>query len=73
MLDVTDKDGSTSITLKCPKFQEAITFACVGTGLYDAFERLNELRIPVHIIAGGTSHIKYVLAFLCYSSALYLP
>ncbi|KAI8595106.1 Alpha/beta hydrolase fold-1 [Dissophora ornata] len=55
MLDVTDKDGSASITLKCPKFQEAITFASVGTGIHDAFERLNELRIPVHIIAGRTS------------------
>ncbi|KAG0357503.1 hypothetical protein BGZ54_000318 [Gamsiella multidivaricata] len=58
MVDVVNEDGSTNITLKCPKFQEAVTFACEGTGLYDAFERLNELHIPVHIIAGGTSDIN---------------
>ncbi|KAI1313842.1 hypothetical protein EDD11_002475 [Mortierella claussenii] len=58
MLDVINEDGSTGITLKCPKFQEAITFACVGTGLYDSFERLNELVIPVHIIAGENSDIN---------------
>ncbi|KAF9181601.1 hypothetical protein BGZ49_004822, partial [Haplosporangium sp. Z 27] len=58
MLDVVNADGSTSVTLKCPKFQEAITFACVGTGLYDAFERLNELEIPVQIIAGENSEIN---------------
>jgi hypothetical protein len=51
-------DGSTKVVLKCPKFQEAITFACVGTGLHDAFDRLNELTIPVHIIAGENSDIK---------------
>ncbi|KAF9189370.1 hypothetical protein BGZ50_000813 [Haplosporangium sp. Z 11] len=58
MLDVVNKDGTTGITLKCPKFQEAITFAAVGGGVNDAYERLNELDIPVHIIAGANSDIN---------------
>ncbi|KAF9903996.1 hypothetical protein BX616_001434 [Lobosporangium transversale] len=58
MLDVVDKDGSQGITLKCPKFQEAVTFACVGTGLYDSFERLNELNIPIHLIFGENSEVN---------------
>ncbi|KAK3817787.1 MAG: Alpha/beta hydrolase family-domain-containing protein [Benniella sp.] len=58
LLDVVNDDGSTRVVLKCPKFQEAITFACVGSGLHDAFERLNELTIPVHIIAGEDSDIN---------------
>ncbi|KAF9348736.1 hypothetical protein BGX26_012868, partial [Mortierella sp. AD094] len=58
MIDVVNNDGSTNVTLKCPKFQEAITFACVGSALYDAFERLNELEIPVHLITGENSDIN---------------
>ncbi|KAF9104494.1 hypothetical protein BGX27_010066 [Mortierella sp. AM989] len=58
MIDVINEDGSSSLTLKCPKFQEAITFACIGTGLYDSFERLNELEIPVQIITGENSDIN---------------
>ncbi|KAG0233739.1 hypothetical protein BGX31_004780 [Mortierella sp. GBA43] len=58
MIDFTKDDGSKGITLKCPKFQEAITFACTGEGIYDAFERLNEVSIPVHIIAGEDSDIN---------------
>ncbi|KAF9159490.1 hypothetical protein BGX21_003074 [Mortierella sp. AD011] len=58
MVDVVNNDGSTNVTLKCPKFQEAVTFACIGTGLYDAFERLNELEIPVQLITGENSNIN---------------
>ncbi|CAO3570711.1 unnamed protein product [Mortierella alpina] len=56
--DVVSKDGSTEVTLKCPKYQEAICFAAVGDGVSDAFDRMNELRIPVHIIAGANSDIN---------------
>ncbi|KAF9082215.1 hypothetical protein BGX27_004598, partial [Mortierella sp. AM989] len=55
MIDVINEDGSSSLILKCPKYQEAITFTCMGTGLYDSFERLNELEIPVQIITGKIS------------------
>ncbi|KAG0198990.1 hypothetical protein BGX28_007640 [Mortierella sp. GBA30] len=58
MVEVVNRDGSTGITLKCPKFQEAICFAAVGGGVNDAYERLNKLEIPVHIIAGETSDIN---------------
>ncbi|KAF9974031.1 hypothetical protein BGZ65_008944 [Modicella reniformis] len=58
MLDIVNEDGSTGITLKCPKFQEAITFACEGTAVNDAYEQLQELRIPVHIVAGENSDIN---------------
>ncbi|KAF9566220.1 hypothetical protein EC968_003803 [Mortierella alpina] len=56
--DVVNDDGSTEVTLKCPKYQEAICFAAVGGGVNDAFDRMNELRIPVHIIAGEKSDIN---------------
>ncbi|KAG9325342.1 hypothetical protein KVV02_006982 [Mortierella alpina] len=56
--EVVNKDGSTEVTLKCPKYQEAICFAAVGGGVNDAFDRMNELRIPVHIIAGEHSDIN---------------
>ncbi|KAF9579798.1 hypothetical protein BGW38_003796 [Lunasporangiospora selenospora] len=58
MVDVENADGSKSVTLKCSKFQEAITFAHEGTGLHDAFENLSTVNVPVHIIAGETSDIK---------------
>jgi len=58
MLDVVNEDGSKGITLKCPKFQEATTFALVGTGLSDAYERMPDIQIPIHIIAGEHSDIK---------------
>lgn len=58
MMDIVNEDGSKGTTLKCPKFQEAITFASNTTGIHDAFERLKELSIPVHIIAGENSDMK---------------
>lgn len=58
MLDVVNEDGSAGITLKCPKYQEATTFACVGTGLYDSFEGMSEIQIPIHIVSGEDSDIK---------------
>ncbi|KAF9355338.1 hypothetical protein BGX34_010539 [Mortierella sp. NVP85] len=59
LLDVVKDDGSTGVVLKCPKFQEAVTFACIGSGIYDAYERLNEVTIPVHLIVGETSDINH--------------
>ncbi|KAF9952996.1 hypothetical protein BGZ72_005779 [Mortierella alpina] len=56
--DVQNKDGSTEVTLKCPKFQEAVTFSTLGGGVNDAFDRMSELRIPVYIIAGENSDIN---------------
>ncbi|KAK3824254.1 MAG: Alpha/Beta hydrolase protein [Linnemannia gamsii] len=58
MLDVVNEDGSTGITLKCPKYQEATTFACVGTGLSDSFEKMDEIQIPIHIVSGEDSDIN---------------
>ncbi|GJJ74878.1 hypothetical protein EMPS_07236 [Entomortierella parvispora] len=58
LVDAVGKDGSPQVTLKCPKFQEAITFAMVGTGLADAFENLDKVKIPIHLIVGGTSDIN---------------
>ncbi|KAF9925911.1 hypothetical protein FBU30_004375 [Linnemannia zychae] len=58
MLDVVNDDGSAHITLKCPKFQEAVTFAMVGNGIYDAYERLNEVQVPIHIVSGEDSDIN---------------
>lgn len=58
MLDVVNEDGSTGITLKCPKYQEATTFACIGTGLYDSYEKMPEIQIPIHIVTGEDSEIK---------------
>lgn len=58
MLDVVNEDGSAGITLKCPKYQEATTFACVGTGLYDSFEGMSEIQIPIHIVSGENSDIN---------------
>ncbi|KAF9434214.1 hypothetical protein BGZ76_008367, partial [Entomortierella beljakovae] len=57
LVDVENEDGSKGITLKTPKFQEAVTFALVGTGLSDAFYRLSELEIPILIIGGENSMI----------------
>ncbi|KAF9297101.1 hypothetical protein BGZ74_010026 [Mortierella antarctica] len=62
MVDVVNADGSTGVTLKCPKFQEAITFAHVGTGLHDSFEGMAKLDIPVHLLVGEISDIKQVNA-----------
>lgn len=58
MVDVVNADGSTGVTLKCPKFQEAITFAHIGTGLHDSFEGMAKLDIPVHLLVGEISDIK---------------
>ncbi|KAG0073921.1 hypothetical protein BGZ92_003629 [Podila epicladia] len=62
MMDVVNADGSTGVTLKCPKFQEAITFAHIGTGLHDSFEGMAKLDIPVHLLVGEISDIKQVNA-----------
>ncbi|KAG0363658.1 hypothetical protein BG005_009076 [Podila minutissima] len=64
MVDVVNADGSTGVTLKCPKFQEAITFAHVGTGLHDSFEGMAKLDIPVHLLVGEISDIKQVNAHI---------
>lgn len=48
------------MTLKTPKLQEAATFAADDNAAYDAYDRLNEINIPVHIIAGENSEVKYV-------------
>ncbi|KAF9274793.1 hypothetical protein BGZ68_000361 [Mortierella alpina] len=58
MKEVSGKDSSLGVTLKCPKFQEAITFATEGSAIHDAFERLGEIDIPVYIIAGEHSDIN---------------
>ncbi|KAF9318033.1 hypothetical protein BG003_011902 [Podila horticola] len=58
MVDVVNADGSTGVTLKCPKFQEAITFAHIGTGLHDSFEGMAKLDIPVHLLVGEISDIN---------------
>ncbi|KAF9392590.1 hypothetical protein CPB97_000043 [Podila verticillata] len=58
IVDVVNADGSTGVTLKCPKFQEAITFAHIGTGLHDSFEGMAKLDIPVHLLVGETSDIN---------------
>ncbi|KAG0306595.1 hypothetical protein BGZ99_001732, partial [Dissophora globulifera] len=58
MVDAVDKDGNSVVTLKTPKFQEAITYATQGNAVSDAFDRLNEVAIPVHIIAGEISDIN---------------
>ncbi|KAF9086259.1 hypothetical protein BGX29_008298 [Mortierella sp. GBA35] len=58
MVDVVNEDGSTGITLKCPKYQEATTFACIGTGLSDSFERMPDIQIPIHIVSGENSDIN---------------
>jgi len=58
MVESVKEDGSTYLTLKGPKFQEAITFANEGTAVHDAFNRLADLQIPVHLILGETSDIK---------------
>ncbi|KAF9951815.1 hypothetical protein BGZ70_000839 [Mortierella alpina] len=58
MKEVSGKDGSLGVTLKCSKFQEAITFASDGSAIHDAFERLGEINIPVYIIAGEHSEIN---------------
>ncbi|KAF9407146.1 hypothetical protein BGZ94_002810 [Podila epigama] len=58
MVDVTNADGSTGITLKCPKYQEAITFAHVGSGLHDAFEGMGKVDIPIHLLTGEESDIN---------------
>ncbi|KAG0052111.1 hypothetical protein BGZ83_002989 [Gryganskiella cystojenkinii] len=58
MIDGVRADGSSFLTLKGPKFQEAITFANKGTALFDTYHRLKDLHIPVHIISGETSEIN---------------
>ncbi|KAG9319293.1 hypothetical protein KVV02_004482 [Mortierella alpina] len=58
MKEVSGKDESLGVTLKCSKFQEAITFASDGNAIHDAFERLGEINIPVYIIAGEHSEIN---------------
>ncbi|KAG0350215.1 hypothetical protein BG005_010254 [Podila minutissima] len=58
LVDSTLKDGSSGVTLKTPKFQEAATFAAEDSAAYDAFDRLNEISIPVHIIAGENSEVN---------------
>ncbi|KAF9215640.1 hypothetical protein CPC16_009365 [Podila verticillata] len=57
-VNVVNADGSTGVTLKCPKFQEAITFAHIGTALHDSFEGMAKLDIPVHLLVGETSDIN---------------
>ncbi|KAF9924368.1 hypothetical protein FBU30_005638 [Linnemannia zychae] len=61
MQDVVSDDGSPQVTLKCPKFQEAVTFAMIGTGLYDAYEKMNEIQVPIHLVTGGDSDIKDIV------------
>ncbi|KAF9545510.1 hypothetical protein EC957_010926 [Mortierella hygrophila] len=58
LIDSVAKDRTPQVTLKTPKFQEAATFAYIGTGLMDAFERLNEVQVPIHVIVGETSDIN---------------
>ncbi|KAG0347217.1 hypothetical protein BG004_008195 [Podila humilis] len=58
MVDVLTADGSMGITLKCPKYQEAVTFAHIGNGLADAFEAMDKLDIPVHLLTGEVSDIN---------------
>ncbi|GJJ72033.1 hypothetical protein EMPS_04390 [Entomortierella parvispora] len=58
MLEGVKEDGSTFLTLKGPKFQEAITFANEGNAVHDAFNRLADLHIPVYLILGETSDIN---------------
>ncbi|KAG0049504.1 hypothetical protein BGZ83_005725 [Gryganskiella cystojenkinii] len=58
LIDSVAKDGTPQVTLKTPKFQEATTFACIGTGLMDGFDRLNEVQIPIHVIVGENSDIN---------------
>ncbi|KAF9287610.1 hypothetical protein BGZ74_001042 [Mortierella antarctica] len=58
LVDSTLKDGSSGVTLKTPKFQEAATFAAEDSAAYDAFDRLNEISVPVHIIAGENSEVN---------------
>ncbi|KAF9946851.1 hypothetical protein BGZ72_011091 [Mortierella alpina] len=58
MKEVSGKDSSLGVKLKCSKFQEAITFASDGGAIHDAFERLGEIGIPVYILAGEHSEIN---------------
>ncbi|KAG0329377.1 hypothetical protein BG000_000093 [Podila horticola] len=58
LVDTTFKDGSSGVTLKTTKFQEAATFAAEDSAAYDAFDRLNEIDIPIHIIAGENSEVN---------------
>ncbi|KAG0028519.1 hypothetical protein BGZ82_008405 [Podila clonocystis] len=58
LVDASLEDGSSGVTLKTPKFQEAATFAAEDSAAYDAFDRLNEINIPVHIIAGENSEVN---------------
>ncbi|KAF9375980.1 hypothetical protein CPB97_011123 [Podila verticillata] len=58
LVDTTFKDGSSGVTLKTPKLQEAATFAADDNAAYDAYDRLNEINIPVHIIAGENSEVN---------------
>ncbi|KAF9436130.1 hypothetical protein BGZ76_004752 [Entomortierella beljakovae] len=56
--DSVSADGSLQVTLKTPKQQEAATFGSVVTGMQDAFERLGEIQVPIHVIAGETSDLN---------------
>ncbi|KAF9027371.1 hypothetical protein BGZ52_003662 [Haplosporangium bisporale] len=58
LVDTTFKDGSSGVTLKTPKLQEAATFAADDNAAYDAYDRLNEINAPVHIIAGENSEVN---------------
>ncbi|KAG0240264.1 hypothetical protein BGW41_007103 [Actinomortierella wolfii] len=58
LIDNVDKDGNPGVTLKCPKLQEAMSFAAEGTGVHDAFENLPQLNIPVHYLFGDSSDIN---------------
>ncbi|KAF9435920.1 hypothetical protein BGZ76_005244 [Entomortierella beljakovae] len=58
MIDIENEDGSTSTTLKCPKYQEAITFAHEGTGLNDAYEQMSEVDAPIYHLTGSKSDIN---------------
>ncbi|KAF9201091.1 hypothetical protein BGZ59_002923, partial [Podila verticillata] len=58
LVDTTFKDGSSGVTLKTPKLQEAATFAADDKAAYDAYDRLNEINAPVHIIAGENSEVN---------------
>ncbi|KAF9168895.1 hypothetical protein BGX21_009297 [Mortierella sp. AD011] len=56
--DSVSAHGTQQVTLKTPKQQEAATFGSVVTGIQDAFERLGEIQVPIHVIAGETSDIN---------------
>ncbi|KAG0347866.1 hypothetical protein BG004_006739 [Podila humilis] len=58
LIDTVLKDGTPGVTLKTPKVQEAATFAAKDRAAYDAFDRLGEINIPIHIIAGEVSEIN---------------